>query len=237
MVKEMSEWENELHTAAKMIRLRLEMLRESGMTYISKHESENTTLDTIKPEDSTELEQLRSALVDCKKCKLCQHRTNVVFGVGDPNAKLIFVGEGPGADEDAQGEPFVGRAGQLLNKMILAMGLKREQCYICNVVKCRPPQNRDPEPDEIAACEPFLKKQLSFIKPQVIVGLGRHACQTLLGTDIAMSKLRGRWHKYEDIDFMPTFHPAYLLRNPPAKKFVWEDLQEVIKRLAFAGKN
>jgi DNA polymerase len=117
------------------------------------------------------------------------------------------------------------------------MGLKREQCYICNVVKCRPPQNRDPEPDEIAACEPFLKKQLSFIKPQVIVGLGRHACQTLLGTDIAMSKLRGRWHKYEDIDFMPTFHPAYLLRNPPAKKFVWEDLQEVIKRLAIADTN
>ncbi|HXW60507.1 MAG TPA: uracil-DNA glycosylase, partial [Myxococcota bacterium] len=128
--------------------------------------------------------------------------------------------------------PFVGRAGQLLTKMIIAMGLKREQCYICNVVKCRPPQNRDPEKDEIESCEPFLKQQLALIKPQVIVGLGRYACQTLLNTDTPMSKLRGIWHSYEGIDFMPTFHPAYLLRNPPAKKDVWEDLKAVIKRLS-----
>ncbi len=227
----MPKWDDEVHKLSNMIRVHLETFRESGMSYIPKNFDENTITNNFEPESVAQLEQLRKSLVDCKKCKLCEHRTNVVFGVGDPHAKLVFVGEGPGADEDEQGEPFVGRAGQLLNKMIIAMGLKREQCYICNVVKCRPPQNRDPEPDEIAACEPFLQEQLSLIKPRIIVGLGRHACQTLLKSQIQMSKLRGNWHSYEGIDFMPTFHPAYLLRNPPAKKFVWEDLQAVMKRL------
>jgi DNA polymerase len=177
------------------------------------------------------LEKLRDEIGDCQRCKLCEGRTNIVFGVGDEKARLVFVGEGPGAEEDKQGEPFVGRAGQLLTKMIGAMGLSREQVYICNVVKCRPPENRDPEPDEIAACEPFLKKQLAIVKPHVIVGLGRYACQTLLKTAMPMSKLRGSWHEYDGIRFMPTFHPAYLLRNPPAKKEVWEDLQTVMKVL------
>jgi DNA polymerase len=141
------------------------------------------------------------------------------------------VGEAPGREEDLKAEPFVGRSGQLLTKMIEAMGLKREGVYICNVVKCRPPENRDPEPDEVAMCEPFLKTQLEILKPEVIVALGRHACQSLLGTVDPMSKFRGEWSKYEGIDLMPTYHPAYLLRNPPKKKEVWEDLQKVMKRL------
>jgi DNA polymerase len=168
---------------------------------------------------------------DCKRCKLCEGRNKLVFGVGDPGARLLFVGEGPGAEEDRQGEPFVGRAGQLLTKMIEAMGLSRSQIYICNVVKCRPPDNRDPEPDEVLACDPFLKAQIAIIKPQVIVALGRYACQTLLSTKTPMSQLRGQWAKYEGVDLMPTFHPAFLLRNPPKKKEVWADLQQVMQRL------
>lgn len=228
----MQDNEIEIQRLGAMIKLRLEMYKESGMTYISKLD----TRESLPKEEGAQksvarLLALKESLVDCQQCKLCQHRTNMVFGVGDPHASLVFVGEGPGADEDITGEPFVGRAGQLLTKMIKAMGLEREQTYICNVVKCRPPQNRDPEPDEIKSCEPFLKEQLSLIKPQVIVGLGRYACQTLLNTQIPMSKLRGAWHSYEGIAFMPTFHPAYLLRNPPAKKYVWEDLQMVMERL------
>lgn len=227
----MREHEKELQKIAASMRANLELLQESGVAFIPKSGVDLAINKSSSDEREKILNDLRLSLIDCKKCKLCQHRTNMVFGVGDPHARLVFVGEGPGADEDAQGEPFVGRAGQLLTKMIEAMGLKREQTYICNVVKCRPPENRNPEPDEIQACEPFLKNQLSLIKPKVIVGLGRYACQTLLETETTMSKLRGVWHRYQDIDFMPTFHPAYLLRNPPAKKFVWEDLQEVMKRL------
>jgi DNA polymerase len=168
---------------------------------------------------------------DCKRCKLCEERNQVVFGSGDPEAQLVFVGEGPGAEEDKQGIPFVGRAGQLLTKMIEAMGLSRDRVHIINVVKCRPPNNRDPEPDEVAACSPFLKAQLAIIKPKVIVTLGRYASQTLLATTTPMSQIRGQWTSYEGIDVMPTFHPAFLLRNPPKKKEVWQDLQEVMTRL------
>jgi len=221
----MEDWEVELNKVAGMLKVRLEMLKESGITYIPKkgvitHDNKHADLSALK-----------TTLIDCKRCKLCEHRTNIVFGSGNAKARVVFVGEGPGADEDASGEPFVGRAGQLLTKMINAMGLSREQVYICNVVKCRPPENRNPEPDEIAACEPFLKEQLDLIKPQVIVGLGRYACQTLLQQNIPIAKIRGAWHEYQGIKFMPTFHPAYLLRNPPAKKFVWEDLQAVMKEL------
>ena len=151
--------------------------------------------------------------------------------MGSPNADLVFVGEGPGGEEDRQGEPFVGPAGQLLTKMIGAMGLKREDVYICNVVKCRPPNNRDPQPDEVAACEPFLKEQLSILSPKVIVTLGRYATQTLLQNSQPMGQLRGNWTTYEGIDVMPTFHPAYLLRSPLKKREVWVDLQEVMSRL------
>jgi len=175
------------------------------------------------------LRAIRADLGDCTRCKLHGGRTHLVFGVGDPAAQLMFVGEGPGADEDQEGEPFVGRAGQLLNKMIEAMGFARSDVYIANVVKCRPPGNRDPEPDEIEACEPFLKSQIAAIRPRVIVALGRFAVQTLLHDATPISRLRGRWREYEGVKLMPTFHPAYLLRSPAEKKPAWEDLQLVMK--------
>jgi len=176
------------------------------------------------------LHEVRTELGDCKRCKLCNGRTQIVFGTGNPKAELVFVGEGPGADEDAQGVPFVGKAGQLLTKMIEAMGFKRDDVYICNVVKCRPPGNRNPEPDEIQACEPFLKSQLQAIRPKVIVALGKFAAQTLLRVDTPITRLRGQWREYEGIPLMPTFHPAYLLRSPEEKKYAWLDLQQVMKR-------
>ena len=176
------------------------------------------------------LDDLRAVIGDCQRCKLCSGRTHIVFGIGNPHAKLMFVGEGPGRDEDLKGEPFVGRAGQLLTDIITkGMGLKREDVYICNVVKCRPPENRNPEPDEVAACEPFLKKQIDIIRPEIIVGLGKFAVQTLLNSKVPISKLRGIWASYHGIKLMPTFHPAYLLRNPADKKLVWEDIKQVIK--------
>ena len=174
---------------------------------------------------------VRRDLGECARCKLASGRTRIVFGVGDPRAELMFVGEGPGADEDLQGEPFVGKAGQLLTKMIEAMGYRREEVYIANVVKCRPPGNRDPESDEIAACEPFLKAQIAAVRPKVVVALGRFAVQTLLRDPTPISRQRGRWRDYEGVKLMPTFHPAYLLRNPPEKKRAWEDLQLVMKEL------
>ncbi len=180
---------------------------------------------------SPSLLALREQIGECSRCKLAGGRTKLVFGVGNPDAELMFVGEGPGADEDAQGEPFVGKAGQLLTKMIEAIAFRREEVYIANVVKCRPPGNRDPEPDEIAACEPFLKAQIAAVKPKVVVALGRFAVQTLLRDATAISRQRGRWREYEGVKLMPTFHPAYLLRNPPEKRKVWEDLQFVMKEL------
>jgi len=177
---------------------------------------------------------LREQIGECSRCKLAGGRTKLVFGVGNPDAELMFVGEGPGADEDAQGEPFVGKAGQLLTKMIEAIAFRREEVYIANVVKCRPPGNRDPEPDEIAACEPFLKAQIAAVRPKIVVALGRFAVQTLLRDATAISRQRGRWREYEGVKLMPTFHPAYLLRNPPEKKKVWEDLQLVMKELGRA---
>jgi len=176
------------------------------------------------------LDEIRRELGDCKRCKLCNGRTQIVFVVGNPRAELVFVGEGPGADEDAQGIPFVGKAGQLLTKMIEAMKFSRDDVYICNVVKCRPPNNRNPEPDEIEACEPFLKAQLASIQPKVIVALGKFAAQTLLRVDTPITRLRGQWREYQGIPLMPTFHPAYLLRSPEEKGKAWMDLQEVMKR-------
>ncbi|MBX7148413.1 uracil-DNA glycosylase [bacterium] len=174
------------------------------------------------------LQGVRDTIGDCKRCKLCEKRTHIVFGSGNPEAELMFVGEGPGADEDEQGLPFVGKAGQLLTKMIEAMGIKREDVYIANIVKCRPPGNRNPEPDEIVQCSPFLKQQIEIIKPKVIVCLGKFAAQTLLQTEIPITKLRGDFRDFMGIQFMPTYHPAFLLRNPDMKKFVWEDLKKVM---------
>jgi DNA polymerase len=182
---------------------------------------------------AADLPALRAEIGDCRRCKLAPHRTNLVFGVGNPKARLVFVGEAPGADEDARGEPFVGRAGQLLTEIITkGMGLRREDVYIANVIKCRPPQNRNPEPDEVASCEPFLVRQLGLIGPQVIVALGKFAVQTLLRTKAPITKLRGQWFDYQGIKLMPTFHPAYLLRNPADKRVVWSDIKAVMAELA-----
>lgn len=164
----------------------------------------------------------------CTRCKLCElGRRQVVFGVGNPKARLMFVGEAPGEDEDRQGEPFVGRAGQLLTKIIEAISLTREQVYIANVIKCRPPGNRNPEPDEVAACEPFLFEQIAIVQPRVIVALGKFAAQCLLRSAEPITRLRGREFEYRGATLVPTFHPAYLLRNPPAKREVWEDMKKV----------
>jgi uracil-DNA glycosylase family 4 len=189
---------------------------------------------TSRPTGAAGLALVREELGDCQRCKLAPLRTKLVFGVGNPNAHLVFVGEAPGADEDIQGEPFVGKAGQLLTKMIEAMGYARQDVYICNILKCRPPGNRNPEPDEIAKCEPFLKAQLAVLRPRVIVALGKFAAQCLLRDDTPISRLRGTFRSYEGIQLMPTFHPAYLLRDPSKKKEAWEDLKAVnaaLKRL------
>jgi uracil-DNA glycosylase family 4 len=183
-------------------------------------------------EKTSDLTELREFIGDCQRCKLAPRRTNLVFGVGNPNAELMFVGEAPGADEDARGEPFVGRAGQLLTDIIeRGMGMTRAEVYICNVIKCRPPENRNPELDEVAACEPFLFRQIDIIKPRVIVGLGTFAVQALLKIKTPISKLRGIWHEVRGTRMMPTFHPAYLLRNAGDKRLVWADIQEVMKVL------
>jgi uracil-DNA glycosylase family 4 len=173
------------------------------------------------------LEAIRADLGDCRRCKLASGRTHIVFGSGDPNAELMFVGEAPGADEDAQGLPFVGRAGQLLTRIIESIGMKREEVYICNILKCRPPGNRNPESDEITACEDFLFRQIAAIKPKVICALGLFGVQTLLRTKAPIGQLRGNFFEYRGVKLMPTFHPAYLLRNPSEKRKVWEDVQKV----------
>jgi DNA polymerase len=178
------------------------------------------------------MKALREAVRNCVKCPLCQTRTQTVFADGSPNADLVFVGEAPGFYEDQKGIPFVGKAGQLLTDIIVkGMKIRREDVYICNVIKCRPPDNRDPTPEEKRQCEPYLVQQLKLVKPKVICALGGHAAKTLLKTDESTGKLRGRWHFYEGVPLRVTYHPAYLLRNPADKKRTWEDIQEVMKVL------
>ena len=178
------------------------------------------------------LGDVKKELGDCQGCSLGRVRTNIVFGEGNPKAEIVFVGEAPGGDEDIQGRPFVGRAGQLLTRIVAAMGLKRADVYICNILKCRPPGNRNPKPEEIAACEPILIRQLEAINPRVICALGTFAAHTLLKTDVPITILRGKFHSYHGIQLMPTYHPAYLLRNPGAKKQVWDDVQKIMKLLS-----
>jgi uracil-DNA glycosylase family 4 len=184
-------------------------------------------------ETANSLDQIREELGECTRCKLAAGRKNIVFGVGNPRAKLMFVGEGPGAEEDARGEPFVGRAGQKLDEMIQAIGLQRSEVYIANIVKCRPPDNRDPQPDEVSTCSPFLYKQIEAIRPAVIVTLGSPATKTLLETKVGITKLRGTWHEVGGIPLMPTFHPAYLLRayTVENRTRVWEDLKAARARM------
>lgn len=207
--------------------------------------SESEALEVVRDALRPRAERLRvladEVIGNCTRCKLHRGRNKLVFGTGSPDASVVFVGEGPGADEDRVGEPFVGAAGQLLTKMIEAMGLRRDDVYICNVVKCRPPNNRDPEPDEVDACEGFLREQLAIVRPKVIVGLGRHACHTLLRTQTPISRLRGQWHSYDGVDFMPTFHPSYLLREDrdptkARKREAWSDLKLVMQRLGMPAK-
>jgi uracil-DNA glycosylase len=187
---------------------------------------------TAKFEKVNSLEDLRGEIGDCRRCKLCQGRTNIVFGVGNPKAELMFIGEGPGRDEDLKGEPFVGRAGQLLTEIITkGMKMRRDEVYIANVVKCRPPENRNPEPDEITTCQPFLVKQVELVNPRIIVALGTFAAQTLLQSKTPISRLRGVWHSYQGVKLMPTLHPAYLLRNPNDKRLVWQDIQAVLREM------
>ena len=181
----------------------------------------------IMPSKLSNLESIRAEIGDCQRCKLAPKRKNIVFGAGDPKAELVFVGEAPGSDEDEQGLPFVGRAGQLLTKIIESISLKREDVYICNVLKCRPPENRNPEPDEVAACNPFLKKQLATIRPKVVCCLGTFAAQTVLQTTSPISKLRGRFFDLDGLRVIATFHPAYLLRSPEKKREVWEDMKQI----------
>lgn len=204
----------------------------AGGNGIARKASDGLQLPAGKggPEPSG-LNSVLETLGDCQRCRLGRLRQHIVFGEGNPTADLVFVGEAPGADEDAQGRPFVGQAGQLLTKIIVAMELKREDVYICNILKCRPPGNRDPEPEEITACEPFLIRQLQTIGPRMICALGTFAAQTLLKSEASIGHLRGRFHAYQGIPLMPTYHPAYLLRNPGAKKQVWEDVQMIMKRL------
>jgi len=192
--------------------------------------------ENLAPEERTHrLELLATEVSTCTACRLHSTRTQTVFARGKGSAGLAFVGEGPGADEDAQGYPFVGKAGQLLDRMIEAMGFDRDEVYVANIVKCRPPKNRKPEPDEMATCMPFLEQQLDLIKPEVIVALGATAVQGLLGTAEGITRLRGKWKLYRGrIAVMPTFHPAYLLRNPPAKRDVWNDLQAVLRQMGRA---
>jgi DNA polymerase len=190
------------------------------------------TIEKHSVSRSSGLAAVREELGDCIRCKLHEGRKNIVFGEGNPNAALVFVGEGPGQEEDLQGRPFVGAAGQLLTDIIVkGMQLKREDVYICNIVKCRPPGNRNPEPDEVEACEPFLIKQLQAINPKIIIGLGNVAVKTLLKTKEGITSLRGNWKTYQGIPLMPTFHPAYLLRTPSDKRLVWDDIKKVIAEL------
>jgi len=192
--------------------------------------------EAVNKIENDTLPLIRENLGECTRCKLHKTRKKIVFGDGNPRAQLVFVGEGPGADEDAQGLPFVGRAGKLLTQMIEAMGLQRKDVYICNVVKCRPPENRQPEKDEVTECSPFLLRQIDTIAPKVIVCLGSTAAQTILQTNRGISHFRGEWLEFRGRKLMATYHPAYLLRNPAAKSEVWKDLQKVMAELGLAVK-
>jgi uracil-DNA glycosylase len=220
------------------VKLYLEYLKEMGVEGLPVQEEEKKRVgnNQIPPQSGGRpktgaLDEIRTDLGECKRCKLHRTRKNIVFGEGAPTAKLMFVGEGPGFDEDVQGRPFVGRAGQLLTKIIESIHLKREEVYIANILKCRPPQNRNPEPDEIQACHGFVLAQIEAIRPKVICALGTFAAQTLLQTDAKISTLRGRFHTRKGIKVMPTYHPAYLLRNPERKKDVWEDMKQIAEEL------
>lgn len=213
------------------LRYELTLLRDLGFTHLDIRKPTASPRVVEDSEAKTLLGELQAIAVVCEKCKLSRTRTQVVYGVGNPNADLMFIGEAPGRDEDLQGEPFVGRAGQLLTDIIKAMKLTRDDVYIANVVKCRPPENRNPEPDELDACRPYIQRQVEIIQPKVIVALGRFALQSLTGKAYGITSVRGQWLEYNGVKVMPTYHPAYLLRNQAAKKDVWSDMKKVIAEL------
>ncbi len=231
----------------KKIRKAIEFYRELGFVYMPVKKSRIAEILSPLASKPSEMKQhsgagrtvngqealnlLRENIGDCQRCKLSGGRNTIVFGEGSPDAPLMFIGEGPGRDEDLQGRPFIGDAGKLLTKMIVKLGMKREDVYIANIVKCRPSYNRNPEEDEINSCSPFLLQQIEIIRPSVIVCLGKIATETLLGVKTPISKLRGNFLDFNGIPVMPTFHPAYLLRNPKAKWLTWDDMQKVMKRL------
>jgi len=241
----------ELHELAARARDHVRYWREAGVTHLARPEvsarpaagtsEANAGVPSADADPGTAAEALKvqeAALQGCARCPLEAGRTHIVFGVGNPNADVMFVGEAPGRDEDRQGVPFVGRAGQLLTDIIeRGMGVPRASVYICNTVKCRPPENRNPLPVELASCEPFLVRQILTIRPKVIVALGKFAAQALCRSEVPISRLRGEWHTYEGIDVMPTYHPAFLLRNPAAKREVWADIQAVMARVGLPGKD
>jgi uracil-DNA glycosylase family 4 len=224
---------NDIRTTLASARSQLEYLSELGVDGLRRDEkSAEPSLDVGSGIclDET-LDKIREELGDCQRCGLGASRKELVYGVGNPNARLVLVGEAPGREEDQKGEPFVGEAGRLLDRILQAMGMHREDVYICNVLKCRPPDNRDPQPEEVATCEAFLIRQIAAIKPQVIIGLGRFAVHSLLKSKVPISRIRGEWQSYHGTPLMPTYHPAYLLRNPEGKRDVWEDMKEVMRRL------
>ena len=212
----------------------LAFLRDLGYTHLDLNvaPAPSPASDSADADDDWTLLQ-REALA-CTKCRLAGTRTQVVYGTGNPNADLMFIGEAPGRDEDQQGKPFVGRAGALLTDIIKAMKLTRDDVYIANVIKCRPPENRNPEPDELDACRPFIRRQIDIIKPKVIVTLGRFALQSLMEKGFSITAARGSWLDYNGVKVMPTYHPAYLLRNPAAKKEAWQDMKKVMTELGLA---
>ncbi|HEX9407102.1 MAG TPA: uracil-DNA glycosylase [Thermoanaerobaculia bacterium] len=219
----------------------LELLREFGFTHLDVAPPPSADVapppsaamagEGAGPTQDSLLAELQAIVTACEKCRLAKTRTQVVYGVGSPNADLMFIGEAPGRDEDIQGEPFVGRAGQLLTDIIKAMKLTRDDVYIANVIKCRPPENRNPEQDELDMCRPYIRQQVEIIQPKVIVTLGRFALQSLTEKGFAISSVRGQWLDYNGVKVMPTYHPAYLLRNPAAKKEVWADMKKVMSEL------
>ena len=211
----------------RVVKQHVDGLRAFGLSAVPRTGQAGVTAEPDAASNSSRLAQLAQGVERCRRCPLHRTRTHAVVSDGTPEARLVFIGEAPGRDEDLQGKPFVGAAGRLLTKMIEAMGLRREEVYICNVLKDRPPANRTPLPEEVEACLPFLREQLAIIRPAVICTLGAVAAKALLGPHVAITKIRGDVRDYEGIPLVPTFHPAYLLRNPPAKKFVWIDLQKV----------
>jgi DNA polymerase len=246
----MSSTTDEVGQILRSIRLRLTTCREWGLDVPCLSPSALAYLEgrssgpqaSSAPQVPSSLQQVRELLGDCRRCKLCSGRTHLVFGEGSPSARLVFVGEAPGRDEDVEGRPFVGEAGRLLTRIIEnGFGLNREDVYICNVVKCRPPSNRKPEPDEIRSCFPFLREQLRLIRPQAICALGQVAASALIGRECRISQERGKWFSFIGIPFMPTFHPTYILRNPGEERrlkgLVWGDVQKIMAQMGLRGKN